>query len=1100
MHSAILKSFRSKLIRVTVVLAVGLLMLPLASHAQFYNGSQMPFGKSRVQYGDFLWTYYRFNDFDTYFYLNGKELAIYTARYAKEILPELEQIYETRISDKIQFVIFNSLTDLKQSNIGLVSDQQYNIGGITHIIANKVFIYFDGNYNNFEKQIKAGMARVLIDQSIYGGSVGRQITNATLMNMPTWYIDGLVSYISEEWSTEIDNHVRDGIISGRYRKFNHLTGNDAMYAGHSIWKYIADKYGKQAIPNIIYLSRISRNVETGFLYVLNISFRNLVKEWYESYREQYSNSDQGRIMPTAQHLQKKVKKNVVYDRVRLSPDGRYVSWVSNQAGQARVWLYDVRSDKAKRIYRQGQRLDEKTDYSYPLMEFHPNGRILALITERKGEIRFYQFNLETGEKTWQFIYGYQKIIDFSYSSDGRDLVMSAVRKGQSDIFVFNVASSASDQITKDVYDDLNPAFIRNSKQIVFSSNRPFDTLAEDPVLAKTGLPANHDLFLYDYNDKKSKDLRRITNTPNASEYQPIEYKPGYISFLSDENGIQNRYLARFDSVITHVDTAAHYRYFTRNFPMTDYARSIVSHNASWKSGKIAEIVETGQKQSVYLYDQPKASEVLTEKPELTKYMDQLMLSSSVAKPAEDAKFPEPEEKITRKRFVNVYVGEPEYDASDSTINLQQYKLPDGSKAQDNGRFRENTGKYKDGFVIPKQRNYNVEYTINDLVSQIDFTFLSSSYQPFSGGYGPIFLTPGLNAFFKIGLSDLLEDYRIVAGVRLDFNLVNNEYVLSIANLKHRLDREIYFHRQSIEQTSLYSIVRYRIHELHYILKYPFNPLLSIKGTASLRKDRGIFMSTDQYNLRQPDENRYWASMKGEFTYDATRQLGLNLYDGIRFKLFGEYYYQLEGDEKNTNMSVIGFDFRHYLPIHRNFIWANRFATSTSFGKSKLIYYMGGVDTWLTPKFTREAPIDYSQNYAYQTLATNMRGFYQNVRNGNSFAVINSELRFPIFSYLANRPIRSDFINNFQLIAFGDFGTAWTGLTPYSDDNALFTRVISTGGLLITVREQRQPFVGGYGFGARARLLGYFLRADYAWGVEDLVINKPVFYISLSLDF
>jgi hypothetical protein len=340
----------------------------------------------------------------------------------------------------------------------------------------------------------------------------------------------------------------------------------------------------------------------------------------------------------------------------------------------------------------------------------------------------------------------------------------------------------------------------------------------------------------------------------------------------------------------------------------------------------------------------------------------------------------------------------------------------------------------------------------------------------------------------------------VAGVRLDFNLVNNEYVISIANLKHRLDRELFFHRQSIEELSLYSIVRYRIHELHYILKYPFNPLLSVKGTFALRKDRAIFMSTDQYNLRQSDVNRYWAIVKGDFTYDATRQLGLNLYDGMRFKLFGEYYYQLEGDDKNTDMAVLGFDIRHYLPIHRNFIWANRFATSTSFGKSKLIYYMGGVDTWLTPKFTREAPIDYSQNYVYQTLATNMRGFYQNVRNGNSFAVLNSELRFPVFRYLANRPLKSDFLNNFQLVGFGDLGTAWTGLTPYSDDNALFTRIIRKGGLLITVREQRQPFVGGLGFGARARLLGYFIRADYAWGIEDMVINKPVFYVSLSLDF
>jgi len=1093
------KIFGSKFKRIVVALFIGVLVFPFSSKAQFYNGSQMPFGKNRVQYNDFLWTYYRFNDFDTYFYLNGKELAIYTARYAKEILPELESVLESRMSDKVQFIIFNSLTDLKQSNIGLVSDQQYNIGGITHIIANKVFIYFDGNYANFEKQIKAGLARALIDQSIYGGSVGRQITNATLMNMPSWYIDGLVSYLSEEWNTDIDNIVRDGIRSGRYRKFNHLTGEDAIYAGHSVWKYIVDKYGKQAIPNILYLSRVSRNVETGFLYVLNISFRNLVKEWYAAYRVQYQNSDDGRMDIAGKTIQRKVKKDVVYDRVRFSSDGQYIAWISNQAGLARIWLYDTKKGKAHSFFRQGHRLDEKTDLSYPLIEFHPKRPIVAMITEKKGQIRFYQFDLETGKKTWQFIYGFQKITDFSYSQEGRDFVMSAIRKGESDVYVFNIASSATEQITKDIYNDLNPSFINNGKQIVFSSNRPDDTLRIDPKLTKPGLPLSHDLFLYDYK-LKPKVLRRLTNTPSIDELQAIEYKPGFISYLSDQNGINNLYVAGFDSTITHVDTSAHYRYYTRNFPMSDYSRGIVSHDVSWRSGQMAEIVHAGQRRSIYLHDQPDAVPAQVLNPERTIYMEKKLLSMSALQSEQAKQEQEQKQKVTRKKFVNVYADEPEPGTADSTVNLIDYIPGTGVTEGVKSGNQQDADDVKDAFIIPKQRNYNVEYTINDLVSQLDFTFLSSSYQPFSGGYGPIFLTPGLNAFFKVGLSDLLEDYRIVAGVRLDFNLVNNEYVISIANLKNRLDREIYFHRQSIEQTSMYSIVRYRIHELHYILTYPFNPLLSIKGTFSLRKDRAVFMSTDQYNLREPDVNKYWISGKGEFTYDATRQLGLNLLDGTRLKLFGEYYYQLQGADKNTNMVVLGFDVRHYLPIHRSFIWANRFATSTSFGKSKLIYYMGGVDTWLTPKFTTDAPIDYAQNYAYQTLATNMRGFYQNVRNGNSFAVLNSELRFPVFRYLANRPLRSDFLNNFQVIAFGDLGTAWTGATPYSDENALFTRIIQRGPLLITVREQRQPLVGGVGFGARTRLLGYFLRADYAWGIEDMIVNKPVFYLSLSLDF
>ncbi len=38
----------------------------------------------------------------------------------------------------------------------------------------------------------------------------------------------------------------------------------------------------------------------------------------------------------------------------------------------------------------------------------------------------------------------------------------------------------------------------------------------------------------------------------------------------------------------------------------------------------------------------------------------------------------------------------------------------------------------------------------------------------------------------------------------------------------------------------------------------------------------------------------------------------------------------------------------------------------------------GVDNWLFPKCDDYTPIDFAQNYLYQTLATNMRGFHQNI--------------------------------------------------------------------------------------------------------------------------
>jgi len=115
-------------------------------------------------------------------------------------------------------------------------------------------------------------------------------------------------------------------------------------------------------------------------------------------------------------------------------------------------------------------------------------------------------------------------------------------------------------------------------------------------------------------------------------------------------------------------------------------------------------------------------------------------------------------------------------------------------------------------------------------------------------------------------------------------------------------------------------------------------------------------------------------------------------------------------------------------------------------------------------------------------------------------VFNSELRFPVFHYLFNRPIKSDFINNFQIVGFADAGSAWTGTNPFSEDNTHFTRTIDRKPLLITVMVQKNPIVAGYGAGLRSRLFGYFLRADWAWGVEDGQVQPRIFYFSLSLDF
>lgn len=1084
--------------------------IPDKACAQFYSGSYQTFGKNRIQYKNFLWTYYRFNDFDVYFYLNGQELAEKTARYANEVIPRMEKKLETTLDSKLQFLVYNNLSDLKQSNIGLISDDQYNTGGITHIIGNKVFIYFDGDLRNFERQIRSGIAEVLLNQLFLGQSIGSQIKNTTLYSLPDWYKTGLISYVSEEWSTELDNRTRDGILSGKFKKFNHLYGEDAIIAGHSFWRFIAEQYGKNSIAGIINMTQVSHNLENGFLYVIGVSYKNLVEEWLNFYQEIYQNETIRELPPLS--VLKRYKKDQVYMEPALSPDGRKLAFARNDDGKYIIYVRDLLTGKSQRIFSGGYRLEDKIDYSYPLMKWNPGGEVLSFIIERKGEIYLYLYSLQDRRYQKVLLTNFEKVADYDYSHDGRNLVFSAVQKGQSDIYVYNISSGSHRQITNDLYDDLTPVFFNNSNSIIFASNRITDTLEWEPEDVPPEMPFSTDLFIYDYAGN-SQVLKRLTKTPYTQEIQPEESGNGSFAFLSDENGIFNRHNGILDSAISYIDTAVHYRYFANTYPGTDYSRSILTQDISASSGKIAQVIFEGDRYKIFLEDVTQTDKTVRPAPVNTKYRQLYLQAMAKLEEQQDAGQEKEQAPLDyKKTFRNVYKSskkQPDQDTTGSDmVDIEDYQFEKQGSLSLSEKDKQPTVKIggydeeEDRFIIPKKLNYRVEYSINEMTTQLDFTALNYFYQPYGNGFSADFYNLGLNGFFQVSATDLLEDHRLVGGFRIPLNLRNIEYLFSYSNMKRRLNREIVFYRQATENDFLggyyYFIERFRSYQFYYILTYPFTPVLSVKGTGNVRYQKFSKLSTNDIALQAPDVDEYWGGLKGELIYDDTKSLGLNLYQGTRGKFFTEYT-QIFG-EKNKNMIVMGLDIRNYLKIHRVFIWANRFAASRSFGQNKLLYYMGGVDNWLTPAFQLDTPVDSRQNYAYQTLATNMRGFNQNSRNGNNFILLNSELRFPVFRYFYNRPIQSEFVNNFQIVAFGDLGTAWAGNDPYSKENSLYTSVIQDGSLYITVTEQKEPLIGGFGFGARSTLFGYFLRGDLAWGVEDRRIKSPIFYFSLSLDF
>ncbi len=295
---------------------------------QFYNGMQMTFGKNRVQYKDFYWTYFRFDEIDCYYNEFGREVAEYACKVAYEKLNEIEDYFDYTIDKRPILIIYNKKNDFRQSNIGLISaEDDYNVGGYSRVIKNKIMLWFNGDHEEFSKLIASAIAEVVVYEMLYNADLRDRTTSGSQIQIPDWYIKGLINYVAWGWDSDTDNRVRDGFENNRYKNLDNLEYEEAIYAGHSFWKYIGDTYGDAIIPNIIYLSKVYRNIEDGFLYGLGKSIKDTYRDWRNYYSAYYETKPGENYQ-----VPREVKKAKPYERftdVKVSPDGRYVAWVSN---------------------------------------------------------------------------------------------------------------------------------------------------------------------------------------------------------------------------------------------------------------------------------------------------------------------------------------------------------------------------------------------------------------------------------------------------------------------------------------------------------------------------------------------------------------------------------------------------------------------------------------------------------------------------------------------------------------------------------------------------------------------------------------------------
>jgi hypothetical protein len=1123
-------------------------LLPFALKAQV---NAVEFGKNRVQFKKFKWQYYQTRNFNIYFNEGGQELAKFVAQSAEKELPQIETAAEYSLQRRANIVLYNSYADMDQSNIGLGIDWQNTNGG-TKLVNNKMVVYFDADHYQLRHQIRAGIAQVLTDNLLFGEDLGEVAGNQALLDLPKWLTDGYVAYLAENWSTDLDDELKSEILSGDYKNFNRFVFARPEIAGHGFWYFIEEKYKKENVTYLLYLARIYKNLNKACMQVCKKKFKEVLAEFMEYQDEKYSKDIAKRkAYPKGSYVEGfDVNKRLDYFRFNVNPNKKNNSYVVMQYRKGIVRVIYNDEDVNKTLLKYGARsYKNEINPNYPLMAWDPKGTRITVLYTLEGKINMFQYDLVTKIKQYKLdlTKEFDLVQDISYMNNSNTLLITAVKNGHTDIFSLDLQKEKVKQITNDVYDDRDASFVAfpNKTGILFASNRPTPYAKG----SDTSLPSdNHyNVFMItNFGDKPElNQVTQLSNLKYGNARSPMQYNQNHFTFVSDENGVGNRYAGFFTTKAEGLDTLvlisgeilrnpsakevdSTLRVYKKTdvdsiavvavsadsaytFPLTNYESKLYETRIAGDNNQVSEVTRQSDEKVLYklrINEDALRRRNITAQP--TEFMKKKMAEYKLARGEKGLK-PDLPVTDTAKKQDDFFQSEFEKEKKDSTANAAAA----GVTETENETILKSIKLYP--YKPPK-------FYIESGAAGFNNSVLINRYQTYTGGTGPIKLgssTP-LNGLVRIGTSELMEDVKVTGAYKISTNLKDNEWFVNYQNLKRRIDWGVSYYR-NVEgfQTTGNFVGRTYTNLYQANISYPFNKNRSIRFSSGIRSDKDVLSSTDPLSLVEPDFKTVYSVSKIEYVYDNTLNPTMNIWNGLRYKVYFDWNSQINKVLTSDGPQTfnLGFDARYYYPIFQNFIWAGRAAGDFSFGNQKFIYYLGGVDGWLmfgnntkkdgTDRYFNESNKPATdQSYAFQSLTVNMRGFIQNIANGNNAVVMNSEFRLPVFSTLFKRPINNAFLRNFQVVQFIDLGTAWNGgynklQRPTTSYNEPPNPNNPTTPGPVTVRVKAGgvgPFAGGYGFGARSTLLGYFLKFDAGWPMNVFFKGKPVMYFAMGLDF
>lgn len=485
------------------------------------------FALNKMRWKQLQWRIYETEHFFVYYYEGAETLAKLAAIFAESAWNHNSKIMNYNSKAKIPIFIYENSLDFASTNITL-SYLGEGVGGFTEAFKNRIAVPSNGSIKDFKTTIFHEITHAIQYNIIFGEGFRSYNVFYKDIFIPTWVMEGLAEYCSDDIDAIGEMVLRDAVVNDRIIKFENMDGFihlEEPYLAYkqakSIFDFIEKKYGKDKIAKFFHILAGEIGEVNTYKKVFMKTKEDFEKEYTLYLKKKYWAQALGRDTPDkyGPRLTNATKERIVYNQGPVfSPDESKIAFISNVDGQRAIYLANVDGTDLKKIsfnYYDGLSAD-----GYPLSWSKDDFIYYSAI--EKGKKIIIKGNIKTGETEKVNIPKIENAYSPSIFSDGNYLAFIGASNGFTDVYLYDFRNNIINNLTQNIFANNFVSWSPDGRALIFTEER--DEIQK--------------IIIYDVENGK---MKFITQNKDCNYIYPRFLSENEIIFVSDRNTIYNLY-------------------------------------------------------------------------------------------------------------------------------------------------------------------------------------------------------------------------------------------------------------------------------------------------------------------------------------------------------------------------------------------------------------------------------------------------------------------------------------------------------------------------------------------------------------------------------